>query len=499
MSGMLSRIPALVCLIAAGALAAAEPATNAVKLLTVRECIEQALANNLDVQIQRINPAIASWGVVREQAAFEPAVSGSAVYEDFSQPLDPERAASLGLSSLEERRLRLRAGLIGRLPTGTEYQLSGWDTRTQGTLAPDSVHVGAGSISVTQPLLKNFWLGPNTAALRVARKNRDIAQQVFLQQLIHTVSAVESAYYELVFAIEDHKARLEDLNRARALLAENRKRVEVGVLSPLDVTQAEAGVAEREEAVLVAERAIKDRENTLRRLISQDVAELRGLSLLPVDYPLVRMIEVDADRSIRTALQMRPEIRQARHELQRRNILVQYNRNQLWPQVDLQGSYGLNARAGNFGNFLDNLGRAADPAWAVGVTVTLPLGNRQARADYRIARLEAEKSLLDLKRLEQDIIVEVDNAVGQIHTNLKRLEATRVAVRLAEESLKAEEQKLRAGVSTSFLVLQAQAQLAAARSADIRARADYNLSLVQLARVEGTTLDKHGIELDEPL
>jgi len=102
-----------------------------------------------------------------------------------------------------------------------------------------------------------------------------------------------------------------------------------------------------------------------------------------------------------------------------------------------------------------------------------------------------------LKRLEQDIIVEVENAVGQVRTNLKRLDATRAATRLAEESLKAEEAKLREGISTSFLVLQARTELAAVRSAEIRARADYNKSLVDLARVEGATLQKHNITLAE--
>jgi outer membrane protein len=475
----------------------ADEAGPSVRSISIRECIERALANNLDIRIERINPGLAAWAVTREQGAFDPALTGRFSYEDVSEPLDPERAASLGLNSLETRRLRLRSGLSGKLPTGTAYELSGFDTRTEGTLAPDSVHVGTGSITLTQPLLKNFWLDPNTALLRVARKNRDIAVQNFVRQVIDTLSAAQNAYYELVFAIEDHKAKLEDLNRAKALLAENRKRVEIGVMSPLDVTQAEAGVAEREEAVIVAAHAIRDSENALKRLILPDVTEWRGVALAPVDYPLVQMVETDAARSIRTALETRPDFLAAWREIERRNILVKFNRNQLWPQIDLQGSYGLNARAGNFGNFVDRVAAADDPQWSVGVVVTVPLGNRQARADYQSAQLEEQKALLALKRLEQDIIVEVDNAARLVQTNLKRVDATRAASRLAEESLKAEEAKLRAGASTSFLVLQAQSQLAAARSAEIRARTDYDKSLVELARLEGTTLQQHQIELAE--
>lgn len=475
-----------------------EIGTNSVRSLTIQECIERALANNLEIKVERINPGIARWGVVGEQGAFDPALSGTVNYEDATEPLTPERATALGITSLKQQQLQTQLGLGGKLPTGTQYGLTGFDTRTAGSLTTNFVHTGSSSITVTQPLLKNFGLSANTAGIRVARKTRDIAVQNFVLQVINTVSDVNNAYYELIFAIEDHKAKVEDLNRAKELLAENRKRVQIGVMSPLDVTQAEAGVAEREESVIVTERAIKDRENALKRLIAQDVMELRGESLVPFDYPVVEMVETDAARSIRTALESRPDFLAARHELDRQNILVKFNRNQLWPQIDLQGSYGLNGRGDTgFGSFADNLASGDNPAWSVGVVVTLPLGNRQARANYHTARLTAEQALLNLKRLEQDIVVEVDNVVGRVQTNLKRMDATRAASRLAEESLKAEEHKLRAGTSTSFLVLQAQSQLAAARSAEIRARADYGESLVGLARAEGATLRRHNIMLDE--
>jgi outer membrane protein len=492
MSGMQWQLCALTLLLAA---AAAHAQTNTVLPLTLRQAIERALANNLDLKVERIHPAIATWGIVREQAAFDPALTASVNYEDSSEPLNPERAAALGLDSIEQQRLVHRAALTGLLPTGMRYELSAFDTRFSGTLSTNFLYTGAAAISVSQPLLKNFWLGANTALIRVARKQRDIARQNFARQLIHTVRDVHNAYYELVFAIEDHRAALEDLHRAKALLEENRKRAEIGVMSHLDIVQAEAGAAQREEAVIVAAQNIRQRQNALKRLISQDLTELETVELQPLDYPVVEIVQTDLSRSLRTAFERRPDYLAARAELERRNILVQYTRNQLWPQIDLQGSYGLNARAGSFGGFYDNLTDARDPVWTLGVTVTLPLGNLQARANHRIARLEAEQALLNLKRLEQDIIVEVDNAIRQLQTNLKRIEATAAASRLAEQSLNAEQEKLRAGTSTSFLVLQAQAQLAAARSAEIRARADYNQSLAELARAEGTTLEKYNIVL----
>lgn len=475
--------------------ARADDTNTAVKSLTVQECIERALANNLDIKLERINPSIESWGVVRQQASYDPLLSGQMNYEDSMSPPNPQNFTNFTTRS---KQLASQAGLSGKLPPGTQYGLTYNDTRFSGTLASNFVYTGTAALSLTQPILKNFGFGANSALIRVARKSRDIAVQNFTLQVMTTIRDVSTAYYELVFAIEDHKAKLEDLTLAKQLLDETRRRVQVGVSSPLDVTQAEAGVAAREQGLILSERVIKDNENTLKRLISQNVGEFQGQTFVPADYPVVEMVETDTAQSIRTALEIRPDYVAAKQAVEQQSILVKYNRNQLWPEVDLQGSYGYNARGNNgFSSYNDNLASGDNPVWTVGVTVSFPIGNRQARANYRVARLNAETTLLNLKKLEQQIIVDMDTAVGHVQTNLKSVEAARASNRLARESLEAEKKKLAAGSSTTFLVLQAQSQLATAQSAEIRARADYSESLVTLWHTEGTTLQKHNIVLDE--
>jgi len=475
----------------------AEGTTNALKAITIRDCITRALQNNFDIKIQRINPSIDTWGVVSAQGAFDPTLSGSSSYQDNSQPLGPDDAKALGLSSIKQQTWTSQLGLTGKLPTGAQYGFNANDTRTSGTLASNFVFTGTASASITQPILKNFGLGVNTAFIRIARKQRDIDVQNFINQMITSISSVYNAYYELVFAIEDHKAKREDLQLAQQLLDENRKKLQIGTMSPLDVVQAESGVASREQAIILAARKIKDNENALKILISQNVSEFRGEAFLPADYPVVEMIDTDVANSIRLALDLRPDYVAARHTLDKQNIQVKFNRNQLWPEIDLNASYGWNGRGETFQDWASNVGSRDNPVWAAGVTVTFPIGNRQARASYQSARLQAAQLLLQLKQLEQQIVVAVDNAVGHVRTNLKSVEAAVAANRLANESLKAEKAKLLAGTSTTFLVLQAQSQLAAARSAEIRARADYAESLVTLAQQEGTTLQKNNIVLDE--
>lgn len=473
---------------------AAEPA-RPIKSLTLTECIERALRTNLDIQFERVNPQIGQWGVAYEQGIYEPKVTGSLVYQENTTALVPQNKSTA---------LQANVGLDGKLPTGATYGLGVSEDRIADGFSGHHFYDGGWSLNATQPLLKNGWFAANNAAIRIAQKNHQIAKSDFTRQAMDTISAVQNAYYELGFARENYKATLEDLNRAKALLAENRKRVEVGVLSPLDVTQAEAGAAEREEAVVIAASVIEDNQVVLARLITPDVSEFTGVELVPADPPAFEMVELDVARSTRHALEQRPEFAAAKAACDKQNITVQFTRNQLWPQVDLIGSYGYNARSplttngtAAFSDYLGNLADSHAPVWSVGIAVSIPLGSRRERSTYRIARLQADQTVINLKRTEQTIVAEVDTAVRRVHTNLKRIEATRVAARLADESLKAEQQKLRAGSSTSFLVLQAQAQLAAARSAEIRARADYDESLVALARAEGNTLKKHNITLQD--
>ena len=267
-------------------------------------------------------------------------------------------------------------------------------------------------------------------------------------------------------------------------------------MSPLDVIQAEAGVAESEQSVITTARAIKDNENTLKRLICQQVSEFGTASLVPVDYPAVEMIALDVAESTRLALQTRADYQSAYHALESQNITVQFDRNQLWPQVNLQCSYAANGSGAAFW-IMPKIPPAATAQRGLLASSFLCRWATARRANYHTAKLDADQLLLSLKSLEQDIVVAVDDAVGHVETNLKSVEAARAATRLAEESLDAEKRKLQAGTSTTFLVLQAQTQLATARVAQIRAEADYHESLVALDLAEGTILAKNSIVLDE--
>ena len=180
--------------------------------------------------------------------------------------------------------------------------------------------------------------------------------------------------------------------------------------------------------------------------------------------------------------------------LERQGLTVDYQRNQTLPSLDLVGGYGVAAsREDSYGNVLDQMGSADEPYWNVGVTLSIPLGNRAARARAVQSLEAADRMRLQLRQLEEGALVEVDNAVASVETGFERLEATREARLYAEQALEAEQRKLDNGKSTSFVVLQLQRALTQARNSEIQALADYNRQMSVLALAEGSMLERHGV------
>lgn len=460
--------------------------------LTLRECIERALRNNLDISIERVNPQIQSANILGAYGDFDPHLQLQLNRTDQQLPLFQVQTNS---AATQTKQTIYNPSLTGKLPTGTGYDIAYNTTRQLTSPGFDIQYRAVGTVSLTQPLLRNFGLGPNLANLRIARKNKQIAFYTLVAKVTDTINQVHTAYFDLIFAIQNLKVQQESLELAKALLAENKKRLEVGMMSPLDVTQAESGVATQEEAVIEAEQQIKTQANLLRRLIASDVEPLRQSRLVPVDTPSVEPVIVDTDQSIKLGLQNRPEYLQQKQQIESNQIQLRFDRNQLFPQIDLQASYGQAGLGGSYENAFDSTSEGNFPQWLIGVVVDIPLGDLKARGSYRASKLKVQQAILQLKNTEQSIIVDVDNTATQVLTNLKRIEATGAARRLAEETLNAERKKLQAGTSTSYNVLLHQRDLTDARSKEIRAIADYNESLANFHRAEGTLLQKNNISV----
>jgi outer membrane protein TolC len=312
-----------------------------------------------------------------------------------------------------------------------------------------------------------------------------------------TVTSVENAYFNLIYAADSVVVQQKALELAERLLAENKKRVEVGAMAPLDEKQAEAEVASRRADLLTAQRAYLDQQNALKNLVTDDYGSWHGTRIEPAAKLDASPYVPNLTDSWARGLTMRPDIEQFRVDLERQDITIRYQKNQLYPQLDLVGTYGY--QAGGVAEFSDAITQISDrdnPFYSIGAQFSIPLGgNRATRNNLRAARTTKAQAVLELKKLEQNVMVEIDNAVGQVRTSFQKVEATRQARIYAQAALEAEQKKLENGKSTSFQVLQLQRDLVSAASSEIRALADYNIARALLALAEGSTLERSGIAL----
>lgn len=480
---------------------AAEPTPRA---LSLADCIQIALEHNLDVQIERYSPEIARYNVSLGYAAYEPELSFTANHSFQANPggIDEQGRTFQGTETKNDA---FSAGLRGLIPTGLSYNLSASVTDAHGTRpgfdptvrVPFEVASGRWSLfEVRQPLLRNLWIDNTRFNILISKNRLRQSEQQFRLTLMRTILNVEIAYYNVIQARENVINQQKALELAQRLLAENKKRVEVGALAPLDEKQAESQVAQRQADLLAAQNNLYVSENALKALLSDDFSEWTGVRLEPAE-PLAAVLQpLDVQASWEKGLDLRPELRQLRLDVERTGIVLRFRKNQLFPVLDVVASYGWLGSGAEFSDALGQLRDGGNAFYSYGADLRIPLGNRAARRNYQISKAERQQVLLQLKQLEQTIMIEIDNAVKQAQTAFESVDATRQAREYAEAALAAEERKLANGKSTSFVVLQLQRDLTAARTAEIAALADYNKALAQLAFSEGATLEKNKLTLE---
>ena len=351
-------------------------------------------------------------------------------------------------------------------------------------------------LNVTQPLLKDLWLNPTRLSIQIRKNELKQSDLGLRSTIMNLVNRVEEAYYLLRAGYERVKVQESALGLAERLLAENKKRVEVGALAPLDEKQSEAEVAGRQADLLAAKRDLAVLANVLISLMTDDFATWTGVELEPSETLKAERQFFNLQDSWSKALTLRPDFLAQQIALENVGIVVKINRNGLYPQVDLRAGGGYSGSQNEFSGVLGNIEQREQPSWYVGGVFSYPLGNRSARYDYKTSKANYETARLSLKQMEQDIMIRVDNAIKNAQASFERVDATRKAREYAEAALAAENKKLENGKSTSFVVLQLQRDLTDARSAEISALTSYNIALANLANAEGTALERNRIDLE---
>ncbi len=469
------------------------------EVLTLNDAIQHALAKNYSIQIRGYDASIAAAGVTESLGKFDPVLSGSYNHEENRNPLLTFSAPGVRDETRDETDT-YDFSARGLLPWGMTYRLGTTTTNARGTFNgyADNFDSFAG-VSATQPLLRDFGFGATLASIRIARTNRHISEWQFRQSVIDVVTQVIRAYHDLNFANAYLRSARRSRDLAASLVAENEKRFKVGSMSEYDVTSARARLASREENVLLAGRQVLDAENYLKQLISDDrttgLLDRHFVIEAPAPPPVV---VADAAADFRIALDKRPDYQQAKLVAKRTSINARQQLNQLLPRLDLVGSYGYNGldtdRAASRRQVQDRDYRS----YSWGVVASVPLTFTTERGRYRAAKLQQRQAETQLEQVEQNIVVLVGNAAGQIETTQKRIEADRRARELAQATLNAEEKRLRAGQSNTFFVAQQQEILTFAEIQEANALSDYAKALAEYDRQLGVTLEKLNIAIDPP-
>lgn len=491
--------------------AAAQAPAPDVRRLSVEEAVHQALEHNLGVQVARIDPQIQDVTIAQYLAAWTPSLTSSVATSRNVTPSNSFLSGAAGASTTDQR-LASNVGLHQNLKwNGASYSI-GWDnarSTTNNLFASFSPQVNSSlALSISQPLLRNFSIDSLRQQLDVGRKNRDISDLRLQSSILATQRSVRHAYWELAYAYAALTVQQQSLELARESLRNNRARVEIGTMAPLDIVEAEAEVAQREESVIVAEAAIERAEDTLRALIYDPAArDFWSFRIEPSDRPPFQPVPVDVDAAVRAALDRRLDLREAKKTIEANDISIRYFRNQTLPDVTAQFDYGLSGLGGvqsirgegfpgpilgtsqrSYGSVLADVFGNSFPKWTLALNVSYPLGDSQEETGLARARLQNAQSQTQLKHQQLQVVTQVRDAARSLTTNQKRVASTAATRELGQRRLEAEQKKFAAGQSTSFFVFQAQRDLAQAQNNELRAILDYNKSIVDYETVQETPL-----------
>jgi outer membrane protein TolC len=473
--------------------------------LTVDDAVKMAVDQNVDLSAARLDPQISDTRVAAAAGAFKPTLTTSVQQNNQLQP----PASFLIPTATRTDVATSSAGLAQRMPWfGTSYSVSWNAAHTNSNSFLNSfnplLQSGVG-FSVSQPLVRDLFVDTSRQQLATSRVNRAIADTRLRETMVHTTADVKAAYWNLVSAHATVEARRSALALAEELVRVNKAKVDVGQSPPLDLVSAEAEVASDQEQLIIAETAVKQSEDKLRLLIFDPTnRDVWHTALELVDSPPVGMTALDLESAVTNALNDRADLARARKDIENAQTGLKFANNQKLPDVRLNASYQANGlggtevlRAGGFPGTVVGPGAVTDfssvlnqlfgrdyPTWSVGVNVSYPLGESAEQASAARAALERTQAGERLKSDEGRAIQQVRDAGWKVEMNAKRIETTRAARELAEQRLDAERKRFEVGMSTSFLVIQAQRDLAQAKTNELGAVLAYDLALVDFEALQ---------------
>lgn len=504
---------------------------GAVLDLTLQEAIRLALTNNLEIAIENYNEDLNREQIIRTKGYYDPSLSFTLGWRSSEFPTTSQLDAGGGIAVRASDTFTFDTSLLQNVVGGGQLRVSFNNNRVESNSAFLFINPTFSSnfnVNFRQPLWRGFQRTNVRRQLQISNLDTEISDAQFKQQVAEIVQQVQNQYWEMVFAVQNFEAQRTSLELAIITHRNNRKRVQIGVLAPIEITSSQAEVARREQQLIQSEVQIINAQNGLKRLLAPDPAHsIWDLSLIPTDRPQLGAVEVTMDKAIETALKTRPELERVRLQMEQNEVNRWYYKRNGKPTLDLVANIG---SVGNAGEVLvapaidtdgdgvpDDFGEPVpDPTdprfgafgnawnqalgfdflnWSVAAEITIPLRNRENNADLAMTRIRDRQLLSRMKNQQQAIMVEVRNAYETIATRQKSLEAARLARELAEKQLDGENKRYEAGLSTNFEVLRFQRDLAENQVSELRAEIDYQLALIALKKATYEIIQDNDIVL----
>jgi outer membrane protein TolC len=496
-------VAVLASIVMAGAQQAPAPTTA----LSLEDAIKSSLLNNRQLQIERINPDIARLTLKASYGYYDPLFNSEVRGESASDPggFDPANPRAEAIFEADSEVVSL--GLGGYLPSGLSYNMGGSYSHSSGTrnfLNFDSYKANVG-ITLQQPLLKNFWIDRPRWQIQVNKRNLKFTELGVQFVASSVINLVYQGYYDLVYAWENLRVHQSLLETREQFLRGIQRQVELGVMTALDEKIGRSQTAALGTDLLTASNQVALASNNLRTLMGIEEPNWSSAFLIPEESSVLVPQLLELQESWRTGVKQRADLLQLAVNLERADLTVKFRKNQLFPSLDLIGSYGLRgadslqafppdepkaSRAFAFQQIEDQ----SSPSSMVGVLFSLPLTRTTDRANYKASKELQKQAQLILKQKEELILREIADAIDLAKFAFQRAQSAREAAQFASEAQAAEEQRLRGGTGSIFFVLQAQTDAARAKIAEHLAKRDYNKALAQLYFTEGTLLQRNQIE-----
>ncbi|HEX9305341.1 MAG TPA: TolC family protein [Thermoanaerobaculia bacterium] len=481
--------------------------------LSLAEAVSLAVANNQDLNVSVYTAEASRYVLFSNMGIFDPLAEASLVRSHAEQPA----ASQLSGAEVNQSDTTDFSSRVTQLaPTGGTFSLgfSVNRTATNSTFFFVNPSYTSGlTLSLTQPLLRNFGRDTTTWLIRASRNDRDASYQTFVRSVQGTVNAVEQAYWDLVYALKNLEVKKEARSLAADLNRITKIKIDVGSLAPIDIVQTEVGIAKAEQDIIIAEGLIGDAQDRLKRLLNFDPAKY-VIAIVPTDEVRAEPTSVPVNEGIKSALERRPEILATQYNVDSNRIRYEYWRNQTRPALDLIGSYGYSGLGGtttirdNLGNVISrttgNVGDAFQQIidrefknWSIGLQFSYPILNRRARGQRGAALYTWEAGKAGLNALEQNVLLEVRTAARDIETSRRSIAAALKSRELAERNLDAERKKYENGMTTSFQVLQITNDLSVARTNELQALAVYRKALSAYHYAVADILEWKGIRIED--